>query len=188
MRSLSKDNQSEYLPRQHLKSLVKHKQGIQFYPHLLNNGKLQDSFAAMQRSLAYYIHDLHQVNEETDQRNRELALATKQVEEADSRKLAFIQDITHQIRTPLNIITGFSQILSDGYNLVGEDEMKAIITAMQENSHNIVHIVNKLINNGSFVVNNPYFKDKTAYFLTGFESFELYKVLIESFMFFVCSE
>ena len=108
-------------------------------------GKLQDSFAAMQRSLAYYIHDLHQVNEETDQRNRELALATKQVEEADSRKLAFIQDITHQIRTPLNIITGFSQILSNGYNLVGEDEMKAIITAMQENSHNIVHIVNKLI-------------------------------------------
>ena len=85
------------------------------------------------------------MNEETDQRNRELALATKQVEEADSRKLAFIQDITHQIRTPLNIITGFSQILRDGYSIVGEEEMKAIITAMQENSHNIVHIVNKLI-------------------------------------------
>lgn len=108
-------------------------------------GKLQDSFAAMQRSLAYYIRDLHQVNAETEQRNKELALATKQVEEADNRKLAFIQDVTHQIRTPLNIITGFSQILRDGYSLVGEEEMKTIITAMQENSHNIVHIVNKLM-------------------------------------------
>ena len=108
-------------------------------------GRLQDSFAAMQRSLAYYIRDLHQVNAETDQRNKELALATKQVEEADSRKRAFIQDVTHQIRTPLNIITGFSQILRDGYNVVGEEDMKSITTAMQENSHNIVHIVNKLI-------------------------------------------
>ena len=44
-------------------------------------------------------------------------------------------------------------------------------------------IVNKLINEGSFVINNPYYRDRTAYFLTGFESFELYKVLLDSFMY-----
>ena len=67
------------------------------------------------------------------------------------------------------------------------DDFKCSITRIQEEFRDVdiqcEDIVNKLIDNGSFVVNNPYFKDKTAYFLTGFESFELYKVLIESFMY-----
>lgn len=43
--------------------------------------------------------------------------------------------------------------------------------------------VNKLVNNNSFVIKNPYFRDKTAYFLSGFESFELYKIITEFFMY-----
>ena len=44
-------------------------------------------------------------------------------------------------------------------------------------------LVNKLIDNGSFVINNPYYQDRTAHFLTGFESFELYKVILDFFMY-----
>lgn len=43
--------------------------------------------------------------------------------------------------------------------------------------------VNKLVHNDSFIIKNPYFRNKTAYFLSGFESFELYKLLIDSFMY-----
>ena len=44
-------------------------------------------------------------------------------------------------------------------------------------------IVNKLISNESFVIKNPYYRNRTAYFLSGFESYELYKLLLDSFMY-----
>lgn len=44
-------------------------------------------------------------------------------------------------------------------------------------------IVEKLIHSGSFALENPYYRDKTAFFLTGFESFELYKIIIDSFLY-----
>lgn len=43
--------------------------------------------------------------------------------------------------------------------------------------------VNQLIGNDSFIIKNPYFRNKTAYFLSGFESYELYKMIINSFMY-----
>ena len=43
--------------------------------------------------------------------------------------------------------------------------------------------VEKLINDRTFVTENPSYKNKTAYFLSGFESFELYKIIIDTFMY-----
>lgn len=44
-------------------------------------------------------------------------------------------------------------------------------------------LIERLVSDDAFFIENPYFRDKTAFFLTGFESFELYKVLIESFLY-----
>lgn len=44
-------------------------------------------------------------------------------------------------------------------------------------------LIEKLVNDGSFHMENPYYKDKTAFFLTGFESFELYKIVTNSFQY-----
>jgi hypothetical protein len=43
--------------------------------------------------------------------------------------------------------------------------------------------VEKLLHNEIFVLENPVFRDKTAYFLTGFESYDLYKTIIDSFLY-----
>lgn len=43
--------------------------------------------------------------------------------------------------------------------------------------------VDKLTHNETFIVENPFYRDKTAFFLSGFESFELYKMIIDSFMY-----
>jgi nucleoside 2-deoxyribosyltransferase len=43
--------------------------------------------------------------------------------------------------------------------------------------------VEKLICNDAFVLESPYFREKAAFFLTGFESFDLYKAIIESFLY-----
>ncbi len=48
---------------------------------------------------------------------------------------------------------------------------------------NCEDFVDKLIHNNCFILKNPYFHDKTACFLTGFESFDLLKIITEYFMY-----
>ncbi|MDD6157355.1 MAG: toll/interleukin-1 receptor domain-containing protein [Lachnospiraceae bacterium] len=44
-------------------------------------------------------------------------------------------------------------------------------------------LVEKLIAVDKFTINSPYYRDKVAYFLSGFETFELWKAIIQSFLF-----
>ena len=43
--------------------------------------------------------------------------------------------------------------------------------------------VDLLISNNTFRIESPIYRNKTAYFLTGFETFELWKAIIQSFMY-----
>lgn len=107
-------------------------------------GRLQNNFAAMQQSLSNYISNLEQVNKETEQRNVELANANQQAEEAAQRQIFFLQNILHQIRTPLNIIMGFVQVLRDDYESVSREEMATITETMVHNSTTIMRMVHML--------------------------------------------
>ena len=107
-------------------------------------GRLQNSFSAMQQSLAKQISHLEQVNEETELRNAELVSATQQAEEATQRQVAFLQDMLHQIRTPLNIIMGFVQLLRDDYAVIPREEMENIAETMKHNATTITRMVHML--------------------------------------------
>ena len=104
-------------------------------------GRLQNSFVSMQESITNYISDLERVKTETEQRNQELIIAKSKAEEADHKKAAFIQDLSHQIRTPLNIIGGFTQVLRDEHETMDETEVSAITHDIMQNSHTISNII-----------------------------------------------
>lgn len=108
-------------------------------------GQLQNMFCTMQQSISGYIHEIQQVNEEIEKRNDELVVAQKNAQDALEKKIAFMQDITHQVRTPLNIIIGFSQVLRMDHRSIPDEEMETILDAMQENSVNIKGIIDKLL-------------------------------------------
>lgn len=76
-------------------------------------GQLQNSFATMQQSLNDHVASIRMASEETQKRNEELVHAMKLAEESVRQKNLFIQNVSHQIRTPLNIILGFADILRD---------------------------------------------------------------------------
>ena len=98
-------------------------------------GRLQNSFATMLQSLNIHMGMVRYSSSQTKMRNEELVKATQLVEEADRQKTAFIQNVSHQIRTPLNIIMGFAQVLSNGLeNALPEEEMKSITAMMDHNS------------------------------------------------------
>ena len=98
-------------------------------------GRLQNSFATMLQSLNIHMGMVRYSSSQTKMRNEELVKATQLVEEADRQKTAFIQNVSHQIRTPLNIIMGFAQVLGNGLeNALPEEEMKSITAMMDHNS------------------------------------------------------
>lgn len=63
------------------------------------------------------------------------------------------------------------------------DEIIAIKTECRTVDVECEDLIERLISDKAFFIENPYFRDKTAFFLTGFESFELYKALIDSFLY-----
>ena len=107
-------------------------------------GQLQNSFVRMQRSISKHIQDIQQMNLELEQRNEELLKTNELAREAEAKKTAFIQDMTHQIRTPLNIIGGFAQVLSDNFHELPEEEVSNIVMMMQDNSRKMIRIARML--------------------------------------------
>lgn len=97
-------------------------------------GRLQNSFATMQESLNIHVTNISKANADTTQQNEQLRLAYQQVEESYRQKTAFIQNMTHQIRTPLNIIIGFAQVLRDSDHELPPDEIASIAEMMKHNS------------------------------------------------------
>ncbi len=112
-------------------------------------GNLQNSFAKMQQWLNFHVGGILHATEMNKRSNEELVEATKLAEESLRQKTLFIQNVSHQIRTPLNIIKGFAQVLRDSlvsdtdagndvahYSLPDEDV--AVITGMM--LHNANHL------------------------------------------------
>lgn len=98
-------------------------------------GRLQNSFATMLQSLNFHMGSVRYTSEQTQLANDELEKATRLALEAEKQKTTFIQNVTHQIRTPLNIIMGFAQILSDTKtDILSDDEMKNITDTMDHNA------------------------------------------------------
>ena len=104
-------------------------------------GRLQNSFAAMQKALNLRVKDKQRVAKETTLRNEELTKATQLAEEADRQKTAFIHNMTHQIRTPLNIIIGFAQVLRDSHGQLPAEEEKSIMSMMDYNAKTLNRMV-----------------------------------------------
>ena len=97
-------------------------------------GRLQNSFATMQDSLNRHVSDVSRIAEEAKLKNEELVKAIQMAEDADRQKTVFIQNVTHQIRTPLNIIMGFAQVLHNSMGEIPHDEVKKIVDMMDHNT------------------------------------------------------
>lgn len=97
-------------------------------------GRMQNSFAKMQESLSRHMNDIQQLNTESTRRNEELARISELAKESDKQKSLFIQNVSHQVRTPLNIIMGFAQVLKESKGCLPEEETKSITDMMYHNA------------------------------------------------------
>lgn len=70
--------------------------------------------------------------------------ARKKAEEADQLKSAFLQNISHEVRTPLNAILGFSNVLMSDDEISG-NERQSYLQLIVRNGQILLHVFNDTI-------------------------------------------
>ena len=76
---------------------------------------------------------------------KELRKAYAQVLESDKMKTAFIQNISHEVRTPLNIIGGFSQVIANPDLDPDIEERREIARMTQKNARLITMLIDEML-------------------------------------------
>ena len=74
----------------------------------------------------------------------ELMAAKEKAEENDRLKTAFLHNISHEVRTPMNSIVGFSDLLADPDTL--PEERKHFTEIIIQNSNQLLSIINDIVN------------------------------------------
>ena len=97
-------------------------------------GQLQNSFADMQETLSEQIRSLDTAIGESERRGDEIQQANAALEEALHRRSIFVSNMTHQIRTPLNLILGFTQLIRDAGSDITPNERRRILHVIDYNT------------------------------------------------------
>ena len=76
---------------------------------------------------------------------KQLKKAYEHALESDNMKTAFIRNVSHEVRTPLNIISGFAQIVSDENIEISKAELAEMSQMVIKNTNIITNQIDELI-------------------------------------------
>ena len=82
-------------------------------------------------------------NDEKEKRAAELIIAKEKAEESDRLKSAFLANMSHEVRTPLNSIIGFSELLTDPD--FDEDQKNDFIQHIIASGNNLLTIISDIM-------------------------------------------
>ena len=135
-------------------------------------GRLQNSFAVMQKSLFNHMKSIRETAEETKKHNLELSQAMALAEESAKKKEVFIQNVSHQMRTPLNILMGFADVLGESLvakwtgksqDVLQEEEVSNITETMTHNAIHLNRMVQMLSDSSEYGMSQEIFFQKSDY-------------------------
>lgn len=78
-------------------------------------------------------------------RNKELKLALDKAQESDRLKTAFIRNISHEVRTPLNAINGFSQLLCSSDFELSQEERQDMKDRISKSAETLTDIFSEVL-------------------------------------------
>ena len=82
--------------------------------------------------------------------------------ESDKMKTAFIQNVSHEVRTPLNIISGFAQVISNPELASGLEDRQKISQMMLKNARIITSLVDEMLELSNSESTKEAIKDDTV--------------------------
>ncbi|MBN2521086.1 MAG: PAS domain-containing sensor histidine kinase [Bacteroidales bacterium] len=77
------------------------------------------------------------------QKNEELFIAKNRAEESDRLKTAFLQNLGHEIRSPMNAIMGFSKLMIKQYN--NKPKLEHFSEIISQSCKDLLHIINDIL-------------------------------------------
>ena len=103
-----------------------------------------------------YGHSLEQINLRLAKAEREIREKNEQLLTAHKAKDGFISNLSHELRNPLNIITGYSQMLKS--LSPNGDQFKLAVSAIERSASTQLHLVDDLLDmsrivTGKFSIN-----------------------------------
>jgi len=76
---------------------------------------------------------------------KQLKKAYNHALESDKMKTAFIQNVSHEVRTPLNIISGFAQVIADPELTDSVEERQHMASMMQKSALQVTTLIDEII-------------------------------------------
>ncbi len=104
---------------------------------------------------------------------RNMKKAYHKVVESDQMKTAFIQNVSHEVRTPLNIISGFAQVIAAPDYEISQEERRHIADTMMRNTHIITTMISEVLDMSD--------SDNTTWTLTPYAASMLFEHLVTDF-------
>ena len=80
-----------------------------------------------------------------EQKNAELERALDEAQESERMKISFVQHISHEMRTPLNIITGNAQLIANPDFELDTEDRNRLLQAIDQNTVAMTNIINDLL-------------------------------------------
>lgn len=107
--------------------------------------QLKDLNARLEETIQNRTQELIEKSRELERQNRELFEANVNIRDADKRKSEFLANISHELRTPMHSILGFTNMLLKGsYGYLNEQQQKNL-KKVYENANHLMHILNDLL-------------------------------------------
>ena len=82
---------------------------------------------------------------DTQKLNDKLEVALKKAEEASLAKTRFLNNMSHDIRTPMNVILGYAQLMEDELNGKGMPETLEHLEKLQQSGNLLLSIINNVL-------------------------------------------
>ncbi len=97
-------------------------------------------------------------NSELLKKNKELRIAKDRAEESDKLKTEFLNNMSHEVRTPMNAIIGFSELL-DSPDITRE-ERKNYLSIMQNSGYQLLRIIEDILEISNLETQQESLKEK----------------------------
>ena len=104
-------------------------------------GSVERSLGSRDRAHALLEHSEHQLREQA----RLLEIRNAEIIEATQHKSEFLANMSHEMRTPLNTVLGFSEVLSEELEGALNDKQKRFATLIHRDAMHLLNLVNDIL-------------------------------------------